>query len=71
MTSNARPETRRKSTGWKKHTFRTIRVAYTVSKFGIAMMAPAHAQPHCVAVPFIVDCKAASTQTPPPAVWLP
>jgi hypothetical protein len=43
MTRKARSETRRGFSGWKKSALRTIRVAYTASKFGLTMMAPAHA----------------------------
>ncbi|MET0278213.1 MAG: hypothetical protein ABW198_07770 [Pseudorhodoplanes sp.] len=71
MTVTAKLKARFLLAGWKMISVRAIRVAYTASQIGLAMMAPAHAQPSCVAVPLTVDCKAASIQTPPPAVWLP
>ncbi len=71
MTANARLKVRLRLAGWKKVSFRTVRVAYTASKLGLAMMAPAHAQPHCIATSFTVDCKATSTEAPRSAVWLP
>lgn len=71
MTGHDRLDVRRTFDGWKRITLRTIRVAYTASKFGLAMMAPAHALPHCITTSLTVDCRTASTESPSSAIWLP
>ena len=71
MTATAKLKVRFLRAGWKMISLRAIRVTYTASQIGLATMAPAHAQPPCIAVPLTLDCKGASTETPPPAIWLP
>jgi hypothetical protein len=71
MTGHDRLAVRHPFAGWKTITLRTIRVVYTASKFGIAMMVPAHALPHCITTSLTVDCRTASTETPSSAIWLP
>ncbi|MFZ5691557.1 MAG: hypothetical protein ACOY5F_09905 [Pseudomonadota bacterium] len=71
MTGHDRLDVRRPLSGWKTTTVRTIRVAYTAAKIGLAMMVPAHALPHCITTSLTVDCKTASTEVPSAPIWLP